>query len=133
MDIKRNGSRPSRKQPPENFAGNVRSDPGFEAGDPVRVRGATVTFEPGARTNWHTHPIGQTLIVLSGCGWVQSWGKPRQVINPGDIVWFGPGEKHWHGATDTTAMSHLAIVEHDKNGKSADWLERVTDEQYKSG
>ena len=130
MDIKRNGSRPSGKQPAENFTGNARTDPLFEVGDPMRMRAATVTFEPGARTNWHTHPKGQTLIITAGCGHVQTWGGPRQTINPGDVVWFPPGEKHWHGATATTAMSHVAIVE-TLDGKSADWMERVTDEQYK--
>ena len=130
MDIKRNGSRPSGKQPAENFTGNARTDPLFEVGDPMRMRAATVTFEPGARTNWHTHPKGQTLIITAGCGHVQTWGGPRQTINPGDVVWLPPGEKHWHGATATTAMSHVAIVE-TLDGKSADWMERVTDEQYK--
>jgi quercetin dioxygenase-like cupin family protein len=131
MDIRRNGSRPSGRAPAENFTGSVRTEPLFQVGDPARVRGTNVTFEPGARTAWHTHPLGQTLIVTAGCGWAQSWGGPVQTIGPGDVIWFPPGEKHWHGGTATTAMTHISIVEH-LDGKSADWLEKVTDEQYRS-
>jgi quercetin dioxygenase-like cupin family protein len=129
MEIKRSGSQPSAKGPAEYFTGTVRVDPLFQAQEPGRVAGAAVTFEPGAHSNWHTHPLGQTLIVLSGCGLVQSWGGPVRRIRPGDVVSCPPGEKHWHGATTTTAMSHLAIQEA-KDGKSVEWLERVTDEQY---
>lgn len=129
MDIKRIGSRPSNKGPSDWFSGTVRIDPLFEAADPARVAGASVTFEPGARTAWHTHPLGQTLIVTSGCGWVQRWGGPREEIRPGDVVWFPPGEKHWHGATATTAVVHIAVQER-LDGKAVDWLEHVTDEQY---
>jgi quercetin dioxygenase-like cupin family protein len=129
MDIKRNGSQPSGKGPTEYFTGAVRIDPLIEAPDPARVRGALVTFEPGARTAWHTHPLGQTLIVTAGCGRVQRWGGPVEEIRPGDVIWFSPGEKHWHGATATTAMTHIAIQEH-LDGKTADWLEKVSDEQY---
>ena len=132
MDIKRNGSRPSGKGPADYFTGTVRVDPLFEAPDPARVLGAHVTFEPGARTAWHTHPLGQTLIVTSGLGWVQRWGGQVEEIRPGDVVWFPPGEKHWHGATAVTAMTHIAIVEQ-RDGKSADWMEKVTDEQYLKG
>jgi len=129
MDIQRNGSRPSGKGPAEWFTGNVRVDPLFEAPDPARVRGAAVTFEPGARTAWHSHPLGQTLIVISGCGRTQRWGGPIEEIHPGDVVWIPPGEKHWHGAGPTTAMAHFAIQEH-LNGKTANWMEKVSDEQY---
>ena len=129
MDIKRIGSRPSNKGPSDWFSGTVRIEPLFEAADPARVAGASVTFEPGARTAWHTHPLGQTLIVTSGCGWVQRWGGPREEIRPGDVVWFPPGEKHWHGATATTAVVHIAVQER-LDGKAVDWLEHVTDEQY---
>ena len=111
MEIKRNGSQPSGKGPAEYFTGTVRIDPLFQAPDPARVRGASVTFEPGARTAWHTHPLGQTLIVTSGLGWAQRWGGPIEEIRPGDVIWFPPGEKHWHGATPTTAMTHIAIQE----------------------
>ena len=111
MDIQRNGSQPSGKGPADYFTGSARIDPLFQAPDPARVRGASVTFEPGARTAWHTHPLGQTLIVTSGRGWVQAWGGPVEEIHPGDVVWFPPGEKHWHGATPTTAMAHIAIQE----------------------
>ena len=131
MDIKRNGSRPSGKGPAEYFTGAVRVDPLFEAPEPARVRGAHVTFEPGARTAWHTHPLGQTLIVTSGLGWVQREGAPVEEIKPGDVVWFAPGEKHWHGATATTAISHIAIQEA-LNGSPVDWMEKVSDEQYAS-
>jgi quercetin dioxygenase-like cupin family protein len=129
MEIKRSGSQPSGKGPAEYFTGTVRIDPLFQAPDPARVVGASVTFEPGARTAWHTHPLGQTLIVTAGRGWVQRWDGPVEEIRPGDVIWFPAGEKHWHGATATTAMTHIAIVEH-FDGKTADWLEKVSDEQY---
>jgi len=129
MDIKRSGSQPSGKGPAEYFTGTVRIDPLFEAPAPARVFGASVTFEPGARTAWHTHPLGQTLIVTSGLGWVQQSGGPKEEIRPGDVIWFPPGEKHWHGAAATSAMTHIAIVEQ-LNGKSADWMEKVSDDQY---
>jgi quercetin dioxygenase-like cupin family protein len=132
MEIKKSGSRPSGIGPAEYFTGSVRVDPLFEAPPPARARGAAVTFEPGARTAWHTHPLGQTLIVLSGCGWVQREGGPIQEIHPGDVVWFVPGEKHWHGAAPTTAMSHIAIQEA-LDGKVVEWMEHVTDEQYHAG
>jgi quercetin dioxygenase-like cupin family protein len=130
MDIKRNGSRPSGKGPEAWFTGTVRVDPMFQVGDPTRLSGGQVTFEPGARTMWHTHPLGQTLIVTSGLGWVQCEGGPIEEIGPGDVVWFPPGEKHWHGATATTAMTHIAITE-SLNGKNVEWLEKVSDEQYR--
>jgi quercetin dioxygenase-like cupin family protein len=130
MDIKQCGSQPSGKGPAEYFTGVVRVDPLFTAPQPARVGGASVTFEPGARTAWHTHPLGQTLIVTSGCGWVQREGGPVEVIRAGDVVWFPPGEKHWHGATPTTAMTHIAIHEQ-LDGKAVDWLEHVTDQQYR--
>jgi quercetin dioxygenase-like cupin family protein len=130
MNIKRNGTRPSGKAPADYFTGNVRVDPLVEAPDPARVRGANVTFEPGARTAWHTHPLGQTLIVTSGLGWAQSEGGPVEEIRPGDVVWFAPGEKHWHGATATTGMTHIAIQEA-LDGKAVDWLEQVSDAQFK--
>jgi len=129
MEIKRSGSRPSGKGPAEYFTGTVRIDPLFEAPDPARARGASVTFEPGARTAWHTHPLGQNLIVTSGCGWVQSEGAPKVEIRPGDVVSCPPKEKHWHGATATTAMTHIAIQEQ-LDGKVVEWLEKVSDEQY---
>jgi quercetin dioxygenase-like cupin family protein len=132
MDIKRSGSQPSAKGPADWFTGTVRIDPLFEAPEPARVRGASVTFEPGARTAWHTHPLGQTLIVTSGCGWAQRWGGQIEEIRPGDVVWIPPGEKHWHGATPTTAMTHIAIQEA-LNGKPVDWMEKVSDEQYQKG
>jgi quercetin dioxygenase-like cupin family protein len=131
MEIKRGCSRPSGKGPADWFTGSVRIDPLLEAPDPARVVGAHVTFEPGARTAWHTHPLGQTLIVMSGCGWTQRWGGPREDIGPGDVVWIPPAEKHWHGATDTTAMTHIAIQEK-LDGKTVDWMEQVSDEQYRS-
>jgi quercetin dioxygenase-like cupin family protein len=131
MDIKRNGTQPSGSAPADAFTGAARVDPLFASQSSTRARGASVTFEPGARTAWHTHPLGQTLIVTAGCGWVQTWGGPKVVINPGDVVWFPPGEKHWHGATPTTAMTHIGISEH-VDGKTVDWLEKVTDAQYKS-
>jgi quercetin dioxygenase-like cupin family protein len=129
MDIKRNGSQPSGKGPADRFTGTVRIDPLFEAPDPARVQGARVTFEPGARTAWHAHPLGQTLIVTSGFGRVQGWNGPVEEIRPGDIVWSPPGEKHWHGASPTTAMTHIAIHEA-LDGKAVDWREKVSDEQY---
>jgi quercetin dioxygenase-like cupin family protein len=132
MDIKRNGSRPSGKGPADWFSGTVRIDPLFQPNDPARAGGACVTFEPGARTAWHTHPLGQTLVVTSGCGWVQREGGPIEVIRPGDVVWFPPGEKHWHGATATTAMTHIAIQEM-LNGKVVDWMEKVVDAHYAAG
>ncbi len=131
MDIKRAGSRPSGKGPAEYFTGTVRIDPLFGPPDPARAVGALVTFEPGARTAWHTHPLGQTLIVTAGCGWVQREGGPTEEIRPGDVVWFPPGERHWHGATPTTAMSHIAIQEK-LNGSPVDWMEQVSDEQYRA-
>ncbi len=129
MDIIRNGSRPSGKGPEEYFTGAVRIDPLFQAPGPARAAGACVTFEPGARTAWHTHPLGQTLIVTSGCGWAQREGEPKEEIRPGDVIWFPPGEKHWHGATATTAMSHIAVQEQE-NGRTVDWMEQVDEEQY---
>ena len=129
MDIKRSGSQPSAKGPADWFTGSVRIDAPFTGREPARVGGATVTFEPGARTAWHTHPLGQTLVVLSGAGLVQREGGPIEPIHPGDIIWFAPGEKHWHGAAPTTAMSHIAIAEA-LDGKVVDWLEKVSDEQY---
>jgi quercetin dioxygenase-like cupin family protein len=129
MNVQRNGSQPSVKGPADYFTGSARIDPLFQAPDPARVRGASVTFEPGARTAWHTHPLGQTLIVTSGFGWAQAWGGPVEEIHSGDVVWFPPGEKHWHGATPTTAMTHIALQEA-LDGKVVDWMEKVTDEQY---
>jgi quercetin dioxygenase-like cupin family protein len=129
MDIKRNGSEPSVKGLADWFTGNVRIDPLFEAPEPSRVRGASVTFEPGARTAWHTHPLGQTLIVTSGLGLAQRWDEAMAEIRPGDVVWFSPGEKHWHGASPTTAMTHIAIQEA-LDGKVIEWMEHVTDEHY---
>lgn len=129
MNITRNGSRPSGKGPDEYFTGAVRIDPLFHAPDPARAAGVCVTFEPGARTAWHTHPLGQTLIVISGSGWAQREGGPREDIRPGDVVWFEPGEKHWHGATATTAMTHIAVQEQ-LDGRTVDWLEKVSDEDY---
>jgi quercetin dioxygenase-like cupin family protein len=130
MDINRNGSRPSGKGPAEWFTGTVRIDPLFEAHEPARARAASVTFEPGARTAWHTHPLGQALIVTFGLGWVQRWGGPIEEIRPGDVIWFAAGEKHWHGATPRTAMTHIAIQEA-LNGKPVDWMEHVSEEQYR--
>jgi len=129
MEIKQSGSQPSVKGPTEYFTGTVRIDPLFQVKDPARAAGNSVTFEPGARTAWHTHPLGQTLIVTSGCGWTQREGGPIEEIHPGDVIWFPPGEKHWHGATATTAMVHIAIQE-SLNGKVVDWMEKVSDEQY---
>ncbi len=130
MDIQRVGTKPSVKGPAEWFTGSVRIDPLFDREQPSRVSGASVTFEPGARTAWHTHPLGQTLIVTSGCGWAQREGGAVEEIRPGDAVWFPPGVKHWHGATASTAMSHIAIQEK-LNGSAVDWMEKVTDEQYR--
>ncbi len=130
MDIKRNGARASNKAPADYFTGAVKIEPLVEAPDPARVRAASVSFEPGARTAWHTHPLGQTLIVTAGLGWAQTDGGPVEEIRPGDVIWFAPGEKHWHGATATSAMTHIAIQE-SLNGKAADWLEQVSDAQYR--
>ncbi|HZL44124.1 MAG TPA: cupin domain-containing protein [Verrucomicrobiae bacterium] len=129
MDIKRSGSQPSSKGPADWFTGTVRIDALFQANAPARAAGASVTFEPGARTAWHTHPLGQTLIVTAGCGLAQRLGGPIEQIRPGDVIWFPPGEKHWHGATATTAMTHIAIQEQ-LDGKTVDWMEKVSDEQY---
>ncbi|ESW68234.1 cupin domain-containing protein [Mesorhizobium sp. M0761] len=129
MDILRAGTRPSGKGPPDWFTGTVRIDPLFNPFDAERVQGAQVTFEPGARTAWHTHPLGQTLIVVSGLGRVQREGGPVEEIHPGDVVWFAPGEKHWHGASPRTAMTHIALQEV-KDGKVVDWLEHVSDADY---
>jgi quercetin dioxygenase-like cupin family protein len=130
MDIKRSGSQPSAKGPADYFTGDVRIDPLHDAPGPARVRSASVTFQPGARTTWHTHPLGQTLIITSGMGWAQVWGGPVEEVRPGDVVWFPPGEKHWHGATPDEAMTHIAIAEA-LNGSPVDWLEPVTAEQYR--
>ena len=130
MEIKRSGSQPSAKGPAEYFTGSVRIELALsKAAQPARVSGACVTFEPGARTAWHTHPLGQTLIVTSGCGWAQCEGAPKEEIRPGDVVWIPAGEKHWHGATATTAMTHIAIAEA-LDGTSVDWMEKVSDAQY---
>lgn len=129
MDIKRAGSQPSSVGPAQTFTGTVRIDPLIDAPSPARILAAHVTFEPCARTDWHTHPLGQTLIVTAGCGRVQRWGGPIEEIRPGDVVWIEPDEKHWHGAAPTTAMTHVAIVEK-LDGKAADWLEKVSDAQY---
>ena len=131
MDIKRCGSQPYGKGPAEYFTGSVRIDPLFEPKEPARARGASVTFEPGARTAWHTHPLGQTLIVTFGCGLAQRWDGPIEEIRPGDVISFAPGEKHWHGATPTTAMTHIAIQEQ-LDGKAVNWMEKVSDEQYRA-
>src|SRR4051794_10148824 len=130
IEIKRNGSRPSSKGSPDWFTGSVRVDPLFQAPDPARAGAGHVTFEPGARTNWHTHPLGQTLIITSGLGWVQRDGGPVEEVRPGDLVWFPPNLKHWHGATLTTGMTHIAIQE-SLEGKNVDWMEKVSDEQYR--
>ena len=131
MEIKRNGSQPSVKGPADWFTGAVRIDPLFQPLAPARVQGASVTFEPGARTAWHTHPLGQTLIVTAGLGWVQRWEGQIEEIRPGDVVWFAPGEKHWHGATATKAMTHIAIQEQ-LEGNVVDWMEQVSDDQYRA-
>ena len=130
MEIKRNGSQASRKGSSDWFTGDVRMDPLNDAPEPARVFCASVTFSPGARTNWHTHPLGQTLVVTSGLGWAQKEGGPVEEIRPGDVVWFSPGEKHWHGASPNTAMTHIAIQEA-LDGKAVEWMEKVTDEQYR--
>ena len=132
MDIRRAGSQPSRKGPAEYFTGSVRVDPLIEAPEPARVRAALVTFEPGARTAWHTHPLGQTLIVTAGMGWVQHAGGPVEEVRPGDVIWFAPGEMHWHGASPTTGMSHIAIQEAEA-GATVAWGEQVTDTEYRRG
>ncbi len=129
MEIKRNGSQASEKGPAEFFTGNVRIAPLVKVSDPARVSVANVTFEPGARSAWHSHPLGQTMIVTAGAGRVQNWGGTIEEIRPGDVVWAPPGEKHWHGAAPTTAMTHISIVEN-LNGKGADWREKVSDKQY---
>jgi quercetin dioxygenase-like cupin family protein len=129
MEINRSGSRPSTRGSADYFTGAVRVDPLFQPNAPSRAAGATVTFEPGARTAWHTHPLGQTLIVMAGCGLAQRWGGPVEEIRPGDVVSFPPAEKHWHGATPMTAMTHIAIQEQ-LDGKTADWMEKVSDDQY---
>ena len=131
MEITRAGSKPSAKGPSAWFSGTVRIDPLFNPFAAARVQGTSVTFEPGARTAWHTHPLGQTLVVTSGFGRVQRWGGPIEEVRPGDVVWFPPGEKHWHGASPATAMTHIAIQEA-KDGKFVDWMEHVSDEQYKT-
>jgi quercetin dioxygenase-like cupin family protein len=129
MDIKRCGTQPSTQGPEAWFTGTVRVDPLFLAKESFPIVGARVTFEPGARTAWHSHPLGQTLIVTEGCGQVQRWGGPIEEIRPGDVVWFPAGEKHWHGAAPATAMTHIALTG-EQDGKSADWMEKVSDEQY---
>ncbi|MDE3104581.1 MAG: cupin domain-containing protein [Acidobacteriota bacterium] len=129
MNIQRAGAQPSAKGPAEYFTGSVRVDMLLSPPDPARVVAAAVTFEPGARTAWHTHPLGQSLVVTAGCGCAQRWGGPIEIIRPGDVIWFEPGEKHWHGAAATTGMTHIAIQEK-LDGKTVDWLEQVTDEQY---
>jgi quercetin dioxygenase-like cupin family protein len=129
MEIKRTGSQPSAKGNADWFTGTVRLDQPFQAAEPATISGAVVTFEPGARTAWHTHPLGQTLIVTAGCGWAQREGGLVEEIRPGDVIWFSPGEKHWHGAAATTAVTHIAVQER-KDGKAVEWMEKVTDEQY---
>ena len=131
MDIKRSGTQPSRQGPAEHFTGAVRVETLFQAPAPARVAGSSVTFAPGARTAWHTHPLGQTLIVTSGLGWVQREGGPIEEIRPGDVVWFPPGEKHWHGAAPTAGMTHIAVQEA-LDGKTVDWMEQVSDAQYRA-
>jgi quercetin dioxygenase-like cupin family protein len=130
MDIKRSGLEPSAKGPAEYFTGSVRVDMLFRPQEPARTSGAYVTFEPGARTAWHTHPLGQALIITAGFGWVQREGGPVEEVRPGDVVWFPPGEKHWHGATPVTAMTHIAITE-TLDGKNVGWMEKVSDDQYR--
>jgi quercetin dioxygenase-like cupin family protein len=129
MDIKRSGSQQPTKGSPDYFTGNVRIEPLFQAAEPARVVGASVSFEPGARTAWHTHPLGQTLIITAGLGWVQQEGGPVEEVRPGDVIWFPPGVRHWHGATSSTPVTHTAIQEA-LNGKTVDWLEKVSDAQY---
>jgi quercetin dioxygenase-like cupin family protein len=130
MEITRSGSQPSRTPPADYFTGTVRLDPLFPVREPARMSAASVTFEPGARTAWHTHPLGQALIITAGFGWIQREGGPIEEVRPGDVVWFPPGLKHWHGATPTTAMTHIAILE-TLDGKNVDWMEKVSDEQYR--
>ncbi|MEO7724433.1 MAG: cupin domain-containing protein [Chthoniobacterales bacterium] len=132
MEIQRRGSQLSRKGPDDWFTGMVRIEPLFEAPEPARVRGASVTFDPGARTAWHTHPLGQTLLVTSGCGRAQREGGPIEEIRSGDVIWFSPNEKHWHGAAPDTAVTHLAIQEA-LDGQAVEWLEKVSDEEYGQG
>ena len=129
MKIERNGSRPSTKGPQDYFSGSVRVEPVFQVGDPMRLNAGSVTFEPGARTAWHTHPLGQTLIITAGLGWVQTEGGNIEEVRPGDVVWIPAGVKHWHGATPTTATTHIAVQE-SLNGKNVDWMEKVSDAQY---
>ena len=129
MEIRRGGTHPSEKGPADWFTGSVRIDPLFSAADPARVDCASVTFEPGARTAWHTHPLGQTLIITAGCGRVRRWGGPVEEVHPGDVIQFAPGEKHWHGAAPTTAMTHIAVHEY-LDGNPVEWMEHVSDEQY---
>jgi quercetin dioxygenase-like cupin family protein len=130
ITVTRSGSQPSRQGPAENFTGSVRIDPLFNANPPSRTSGGRVAFEPGARTAWHTHPVGQTLIVTAGTGWIQQWGGRTEEIREGDVVWIPPGQKHWHGATATTSMTHIAIQEF-LEGKNVDWMEKASDEQYR--
>ncbi len=130
MEIKRCGSQPSRPGTPPYFTGAARIDPLFEAPDPARVFTVSVTFEPGARTAWHTHPFGQTLIITAGVGWVQRWDGPVEEVHAGDVIWFSPDEKHWHGASPASSMTHIAVQEH-LNDKGVDWLEPVSTEQYR--
>jgi quercetin dioxygenase-like cupin family protein len=132
VEIKRSGAQASVKGPADWFTGTVRIDPLFQVKDPARAAGNSVTFEPGARTAWHTHPLGQTLIVTAGCGRAQRWGGPIEEIRPGDVIWISPNEKHWHGAAPNTAMTHIAIQE-SLDGKAVDWMEKVSDEQYQAG
>src|SRR5262245_55733582 len=132
MEIQRCGAKASVKGSADWFTGAVRIDPLFDRAEPARVAGASVTFEPGARTAWHTHPLGETLVVTGGCGWAQRWGGPKEEIRPGDVVWFEPGEKHWHGATATAALAHLAIQEK-LDGKAVEWMEQVSEEEYQGG
>ncbi|WP_108682035.1 cupin domain-containing protein [Methyloceanibacter sp. wino2] len=132
MDIVRIGTQPSVQGPADWFTGDARIDSAFQREDPARVTGAVVTFAPGARTAWHTHPLGQTLIVTAGAGWVQTQGGPRVDIHPGDVIWFPPGEKHWHGATATTGMTHIAIQEA-LDGNNVTWMEKVADADYLGG
>jgi quercetin dioxygenase-like cupin family protein len=129
MEIKRSGTQPSSKAPADHFTGTVRLDPIIQTEEPAHIFAANVTFEPGARSDWHSHPLGQTLVVTAGCGRVQRWGGPVETIRPGDVVWTEPGEKHWHGASPTTAITHIAIQEN-KDGKIVDWMEKVSDDQY---
>jgi len=131
MEIKRSGSQASAKGPADWFTSTVRIDPLFQVKEPARAAGNSVTFEPGARTAWHTHPLGQTLIVTAGCGRAQRWGGPIEEIRPGDVICFSPGEKHWHGAAPTTAMTHIAVQEQ-LDGKMVEWMEKVSDEQYQA-